>query len=295
MHPRALVVLALGVACVSTAAVFIRLADAPALVIAAWRLTFASLVLVPLALATSGQELRALSAADLRRALLSGTMLAAHFGLWISSLEYTSVASSVVLVTTHPLWVGMAAPIVLREKVSRRLRLGIIVAFAGGAVIGWGDMAIGRQAALGDLLAVGGAITAAAYFLIGRHLRARLSLLPYIALVYGTAAIVLLGAAVMSGSPLTGYPRQTWAYFALLAVVPQILGHSSFNWALQHLSTTFVAGTVLGEPLGSTLLAWRFLDESPPPTTIAGGALILTGLAVAALAESWQQREEVRL
>lgn len=284
--PRALAVLFFGVLCVSTAALFIRLADAPPLVTAAWRLTFASLILVPAALATARDELFALSRADLGRALAAGAMLALHFALWITSLEHTTVASSVVLVTTSPLWVGLAAPFVLKEGVSRQLHLGIVMAFAGGALIGWGDTAIGGTAVLGDALAVGGAIAVAGYFLIGRHLRARLRLLPYVALVYGTAAVLLMAAAILAGNRMTGYPASTWTCFALLALVPQILGHSSFNWALQHLSTTYVAGSVLGEPLGSTLLAWWILNEPPPPATIAGGTLILAGLAVATRAEA---------
>lgn len=253
---------------------------------ACWRMTIASLILVPASLTVARDELVGLSRSAVRAALLSGTALAIHFALWISSLDYTSVASSVVLVTTTPLWVGLAAPLFLKEGVSSRMRAGIGVAMAGGVIIGWGDASAAGTALWGDVLALGGALAAAAYFLLGRALRVRLSLLPYITVVYATAAVLLTAAAVLAGDPLVGYSYQTWLAFALLAVVPQLIGHSSFNWALQHLSSTFVAGTVLGEPLGSTLLAWWILDEAPPLSTVSGGSLILTGLIVAAQAES---------
>jgi drug/metabolite transporter (DMT)-like permease len=286
MHYRALVVLVFGVACLSTAAVLIRLADAPPLATAAWRLTLTSVVLAPLALATSRGDLRHLKFAELRWVLLAGGMLALHFALWITSLGLTSVASSVVLVTTNPLWVALAAPFVLHERPGRNLWLGIAVAFVGAAIIGWGDVAAGSSVALGDILAIGGAIAAASYFLLGRRMRGQLRLVPYVALVYGTAAVILLGAAILARQPLTGYPRATWLCFVGLAVVPQLLGHSSFNWALRHLSATMVAGAVLGEALGSTLLAWQVLSEPPPRLTVVGGSLVLAGLALAAWAES---------
>ncbi len=285
MERRAATVLVVGVVSVSTAAILIRLAEAPPLVTAAWRLSLASAIVVPTALVMARAELRALSAQDLKIALLSGSALAVHFALWIASLDHTSVASSVVLVTTTPLWVGLGAPFLLREAVSRSLMTGIAVAFLGGVVIGGGDLARGGGELYGDLLAVGGALAAAAYFMLGRRLRARLSLISYVALVYGAAAVVLVATALIAGEPLTGYPRQTWLSFALLAVVPQIIGHSSLNWALHHLSSTLVAGTVLGEPLGSTLLAWLILDEIPPGATLLGGVLILTGLTLAARGE----------
>jgi len=293
---RAAMVLVFGIACVSTAAVIFRQAEAPALAKAAWRLIFASAVLLPLALVRSRAALAGLSVADWRRAVLAGAALALHFGLWVPSLDYTSVASSVVLVTTHPFFVGLAAPFVLGERVGRKLATGIGLAFVGTAVVvvgdsgglsglAWGGGSAAR-AIVGDALALGGAVAAAAYFILGRQLRARLPLLPYVAVVYGIAAAILVGAAVAGGASLTGYPPATWGRLVLLALVPQILGHSSFNWALEHLSATFVAGAVLGEPIGGTLLAWWRLGERPPNPALAGGALILAGLAIAARGEA---------
>jgi len=286
LDATAVAVLTIGISCVSWAAVLIRLADAPPLAIAAWRLVLASVVVVPAALLLARDELRALAFPDVLRMAASGGVLALHFALWITSLEHTSVASSVVLVTTNPLWVALAAPVVLSEPVSRKMRLGVLLAFGGMVVVAGGDLAFARTALLGDMLALGGALAAAAYFLIGREVRRRVSLLAYVAVAYGTAAAVLTLAALASGTQLTGFERDTWAIFALLAVGPQLLGHSSFNWALRRLSATFVAASVLGESAGSAALAWLVLGEAPTRSTVAGGALILAGLLVAARAEA---------
>jgi len=307
---RAALVLVFGTLCVSTAAIFFRQADAPALVKATWRLLLATAILAPLAWATARDEIRALTRTDLRRALAAGAALAAHFALWVPSLDYTSVASSVVLVTTNPFFVGLAAPFVLGERVGRRLAAGIAMAFVGTTVIVLGDAGVGGGGVgsggtsggpasggslsltlLGDLLALGGAAAAAVYFLFGRHLRGRMGLVPYIAVVYGAAALMLAAVCVAAGLPLFGYSAWTWAMFLLLALVPQVLGHSSYNWALQHLSATFVAGAVLGEPIGSTLLAWLILGEVPTRATLAGGAMILTGLVIAARGEARRGRD----
>jgi drug/metabolite transporter (DMT)-like permease len=160
------------------------------------------------------------------------------------------------------------------------------LAFAGGVVIATGDRGAGSDALSGDLLAIGGAMAAAAYFLAGRRVRAQLDLLVYVALVYGVAALALWGTSLARGVALGPYSAFTWAMLILVAVVPQVLGHSSFNWALGHLSATYVSATVLGEALGSTLLAWWILGQQPPASTVAGGALILVGLWLASRAEA---------
>lgn len=270
--------IAIGIVAVSTASIFIRLAQAPALVIAAYRLTIAALILGPVAYFRYREELRSLTRVEIGLALASGLFLGLHFATWISSLEYTSVASSVVFASTAPLFVGLVAPIFLRERLSRPMIAGIIVSTVGGMVVGVGDFGSSRNELLGDLLAVGGAIFGAGYFLIGRRLRVRLSLIAYITLVYSTAAVFLLALAMGSGQRFTGYPTQTYLFLVLLATVPQLIGHSSFNWALRYLPATFVAVTILGEPIGSTILAYFILAEVPTPLKLLGGALILTGI-----------------
>jgi drug/metabolite transporter (DMT)-like permease len=283
--------LAIGIVAVSFASIFIRLAEAPSLVIAASRLTIASLILAPVALIRSKEELRALTKRDLQLALLSGLFLGLHFATWISSLEYTSVASSVVFVGTSPIFVGLASHFLLKERVSRQMFVGIPVSVLGGMIIGYGDFGLGARELFGDLLAIAGAVTVSGYLLVGRRLRPKLSLLSYIFLVYSTAAVFLIVLCLATGHTFSGYPRQTYLMFFLLAVVPQIIGHSSFNWALKYLPATFVGVSILGEPIGSTILAYFILNEVPTLTKIGGGVLILAGIYISSRAMSVAKAE----
>jgi drug/metabolite transporter (DMT)-like permease len=257
------------------------------LVIAACRLSIASLVLAPLALSRKRGELAALTRRELGLALFSGLFLSLHFATWISSLEYTSVASSVVLVTTTPLWVALLSPFTLREPVSRAQMIGMLVALVGGVVIGVSDS--GDSAAsnplLGDLLALAGAMMAASYILIGRRLRKKMSLVSYTFLVYGAAAVMLVIYMLVGGYSPLGYPAVTYLWFVLLALIPQLLGHSSINWALGYLSAASVSTILLGEPIGSTILAVILLNETPGIVKIFGAALILAGIYVVARGE----------
>ncbi len=278
--------LATGIVAVSFASIFIRLAEAPSLVIAACRLTIASLILAPAALIRAKEELRTLTRGDLQLALLSGLFLGLHFATWISSLEYTSVASSVVFVSTSPIFVGLVSHSLLKERVSPQMFLGIAVSMLGGMIIGYGDLGLGARELFGDLLAIAGAVMVSGYFLVGRRLRRQLSLLSYIFLVYATAAGFLVALCLLTGHPFSGYSRQTYLMFFLLAVVPQIIGHSSFNWALAYLPATFVGVSTLGEPVGSTILAYFILSEIPTLAKIGGGVLILAGIYVSSRAES---------
>jgi len=284
--------LATGIVAVSFASIFIRLAEAPSLVIAASRLTIASLILAPVAFIRGKEELRALTKGDLQLALLSGLFLGLHFATWISSLEYTSVASSVVFVSTSPLFVGLASHFLLKERVSRQMFVGIAISVVGGMIIGYGDFGLGMRELFGDLLAIAGAVAVSGYWLVGRRLRRQLSLLPYIFLVYATAAAFMIVLCLATGHSFSGYPRQTYLMFFLLAVVPQIIGHSSFNWALKYLPATFVVVSTLGEPVGSTILAHFILHEVPTVAKIGGGVLILAGIYISSRAESLAESEE---
>ncbi len=282
---------------VSTASIFIRFAqrEAPSLVIAALRLTFASLMLSPLALTRGRTELRRLTGRELALGLLSGAFLAVHFATWITSLEYTSIASSVVLVSTGPLWVALLSPLFLREPLTRPVLIGMLLALAGGTVIGLSDSCstqgglvcppfsefVQGQAFWGNFLALAGAWAVAGYLMIGRRLRAKVSLVPYIFLVYSVAAFVLLGIMFVAGQRPTGFAPQTYVWIALLALVPQLIGHSTYNWALRYLPAALVSITTLGEPIGSAVLAYFILQETPSLLTLVGGALILTGIYLA--------------
>jgi len=288
--------ISLGIAAVSTAAIFITYAQragAPSLVIAAYRLTIASLVLLPLVVRRHRAEAALLTRRTLGLALISGLFLGLHFATWISSLAYTSVASSLVMVSTSPLFVALISALGLRERLSAAMVGGMLVALAGGVAVGLSDACTRAgcpplaeffqgQAVYGDLLAVVGAMGAAVYLVIGRNLRASMSLTLYIFLTYGTAAIVLCLAVVAAGLPVAGYAPRTYLWFGLLALVPQLIGHTSFNWALRYLPATYVSVTVLGEPLGSTVLAFLFLRQTPSLLKILGGVLILGGILFAA-------------
>jgi drug/metabolite transporter (DMT)-like permease len=275
--------LLVGVLAVSTASTFIRAAqaDVTSLALAAWRLTFATLILAPFALTTQHKAWRELRRRDWWLMIASGAVLAVHFYTWITSLAMTSVAASVALVSTNPLFVGLLSYLVLKEPLNRRMVLGLFVAIVGSAVIGIEDAGGDSHRLWGDLLALSGAVAVAIYMLIGRRLRAGLSLLGYIFPVYGTAAVVLVVTALVAGVPLSGYPGSAWVWLVLVALIPQVIGHSSFNWALGHLPTTYVALAALAEPIGSTLLAWLVLDETPTWITLAGGGLILAGIGIA--------------
>lgn len=298
-----LIVISFGILAVSTASIFIRYAQesVPSLVIAAWRLTIASLVLAPIAYSRQRTELSSLKAKEWGLALAAGVFLALHFATWISSLEYTTVASSVVLVTTTPLWVALLAPFTIKEPITRLILLGMLLALVGGVIIGLSDacqVATGRLACpplsdfirgsafFGDILAVTGAVMAAGYVIIGRRLRSSMSLIGYIFIVYGMAAVVLVLIMLASGKSAFGYPASAYVWLVLLALIPQLLGHSSFNWALRYLSAAYVSITLLGEPIGTTILAYFLLGETPSGLKIIGAILILLGIYIASQNES---------
>lgn len=282
--------MALSILAISAAAVLFRAADAPPLPASAFRLLFATLMLLPFALWKARRELVALAARDWLGLVLVGLVLALHFGAWVASLDLTSVAASVVLVTLHPVFVAVLSRRLYGEGVSSRGYVGILLALGGGAIITWGDAQRGSDPLLGDVLALVGAFAAAAYFLAGRGYRQRLSLLAYVTPVYGVAALALLAGSLVLpspyGGPLTGYDARQLVLFVALAGVPMLLGHTVLNWALRYVSAPVIATTVLGEPVGATLLALAFLREVPAPLTLLGGAIVLAGIALVALAEA---------
>lgn len=288
--PRLYAGLLVGVVAVSWAAIFIRLADAPALSIAAWRLLLAALPVAAVAMLRHRKELLRLGGRDRLLLAVSGIALALHFATWIASLDRTTVASSVALVTTQPIWVALLAAAVLGERVSRRSALAIAVATAGGVIIGGADIAVSGSALIGDALAVIGAVCAAVYFVAGRRARPTLSLAGYVGVVYSIAAVALIAGAAAGRQPLTGFSARTWLMLALLALVPQLIGHSLLNWSLRYLSAPLVSVAILGEPVISTVLAIPILGEQPGPLRIAGAAITLLGVYLAIRAESTTQQ-----
>jgi drug/metabolite transporter (DMT)-like permease len=283
---------------VSTSSIFIRFAqeEAPSLVIAALRLTFATLLLAPIAILRHRQELKSLTRNELILGVFAGLFLGVHFATWISSLEYTTVASSVVFVSTGPLWVALLSPILLNERITRAAVAGLCVAILGGIIIALSDacswhnglrcpqmgQVLHGRAMWGNFLALAGAWAVSGYIIIGRKVRVKISLIPYIFLVYGIAAIALLVMMFAAGESPRGYPAQTYGWIFLLALIPQLIGHSTYNWALRYLTASVVAVTTLAEPIGSAVLAYIILEERPTQGVLLGGLFILIGIYLAA-------------
>lgn len=302
----AYLILGVGILAVSSASILIRIAqqEASSLVIAAYRLTIASLVLLPVTWFRNRAELRTIKGKNLWMLILAGGFLALHFATWITSLEWTSVASSVVLVSTAPLWVALASPIFLKERIPPVVWMGLGLALLGSVVVGLSSncaLESGRlmcdfgphfwngRSLVGNGLALVGGVCAAGYLVIGRRVRPFLPLPAYIFCVYGAAALGLLAIAAASGASFIGYvtaegfrifPPGVWLCLLGLALGPQLLGHSAYNWALRYIPATSVSVALLGEPIGTTLLAFLILHETPSWIELAGGGLILTGILI---------------
>jgi len=260
---------------VSASAIFIRLAEAPAVAIAFWRCALGVAVLLPPALIRRDAFPRGLA---MYAGIASGVALGAHFGFWISSLDYTSVAASVVLVSTQPVFVAVLAYLLFGERTTPLSFLGILVAVAGTAVIAF-DKTVGSAAFFGNVLALIGAVTVAVYVLIGRSSRTGgVGVLPYSIVVYSAAAATLLPVALILDVRLWGYSGETWFWLAAITAGPQLLGHTVFNWALRYVEASVISGTILAEPVVAALLAWLVLAERPGLLTIVGAAVVLAGL-----------------
>lgn len=273
--------LAAGVVAVSFAAVFIKLAAAPSLVIASYRMLFAWLILMPLTWWRFRDQFLAISRRNTLLMICSGVFLALHFATWISSFRYTSVASSTVLVSTQPIFAVVFSWLIFRERINRRQLTAIVIAIAGSIVIGLagGGQGVAEQAPLwGNTLALLGAVFAAGYFLCGKTVRRDVPLLPYVTVVYGVSALVLIAVTLGSGIELHSYGRYDYLLFLGLAVVCTVIGHSTLNWALAHLPATAVGVAVLGEPIGATFWAMTLFSEVPSGGQLLGGCLLLVGI-----------------
>ena len=284
--PAVLLAAVLGI---SVSGPLARLSHAPPLAIAAWRLGLSmGLISVVLIATGSWREYRSLARRDALIALGAGAVLALHFWSWITSITLTSVASSIVLVNLHPVVMIAGSAFFLREYPTRKQVVGIAVAMLGAFLVGYGDSgetAAASNALAGDLLALVGAVSVGAYYLVGRSLRQRLTLWPYVGLVYGACLAVVLLLAALTGVALWPQPPRELGIFAGIALGPMMLGHTGFNWSLRHVPAFVVSLALLAEPVGATLLA-AFLPsiaETPSAWTLAGGAVILGGLALGAI------------
>jgi drug/metabolite transporter (DMT)-like permease len=286
-HVSPLVALAVAVLAVSTSAILIRWSTAPPTVAAFYRVLFTVGLLAPLAFSRHGEHLRELGRQDAMAASATGLALAAHFAAWFQSVEWTSVAASVTLVQAQPLFVAAGAWALLDERLGARKLGGILVALAGMAAMSAGELLggalVGPRPLAGNALAVVGAVMMATYLLAGRSLRARIPLIPYVTVVYAICAVALGGFAAVHR--LMGYAPVEWLLFLGMAVGPGVFGHTVINWALEHVESSVVSVTLLGEPVGSTVLAVVLLAETPGVPTVAGGAVVLAGIYVTARAQ----------
>lgn len=274
-----LILIAVAVAAVSTSAPLIRVAAAPALAIALWRNVLASGALVPYALVTARRELLGLDGRQRRLTVVAGLLLAAHFATWVPSLSFTTVASSVALVATQPVWAALIARH-RGELVPKAAWIGIAVAMAGAVLLTGVDVQISTRALFGDLLAVAGGALAAAYVTVGAEVRATVSTTTYTTVCYATAAVALLAVCLVSGQQLWGYSSDTWWALAGLTVGAQLLGHSVFNRVLRTTSPTVVSVSILFEIVGATILAQLWFGETPPVAAIPAAALIAIGVVL---------------
>ncbi len=308
-RPAALpAVLALAVLGISISGPLARLADAPALAIATWRMFLALCVVAVMLLVTgSYREWRALARRDLWVALGAGALLAIHFWTWIASLGMTSIAASVLLVNLHPVVIVAGSALWLGEKPTRRQLGGLALALVGAIVVGAGDAlslssgsaadaggaaqagSAASRTMLGNALALVGALTVGLYYLAGRSLRQRLSLWPYVGLVYASCLVTLLLFAALTRTVLWPYGTSTLGIFAAIAIGPMLAGHTGFNWALRYVPAYLISLLLLLEPLGAGAIAWWLFDEVASGTVLVGGALVLAGLAWSVRAQDGSQ------
>jgi drug/metabolite transporter (DMT)-like permease len=300
-------ILTLGVLAVSMSAIFIRLARDSSLsahpafgvFVAAGRIALASLLTAPLGFVALQREYVTLDPQVRTRAvwlgIAAGVALAAHFAFWITSLSFTSVAASTAIVTTNPIWLSLFAWLVWKRVPTRGVMIGVGVSFVGGALVGFGDAGGSSgafpNAMLGNALALLGAFAVSAYYLLGRAAQQNgLSLSAYTAIAYSSAAVVLAPLPALFNVPYTGYPLETYLWIGLLGLVPQVIGHTSFNWAVRYLDPAIVTMVILLEPIGSALAAVVLFREVPGALTILGAALLLLGVFIAVRSPSSQSQ-----
>ena len=280
-------VLGVGLLAVSSGSILIKFtSDVPPVMIATYRLVFSTVILIFIA-KIKGVVLDKLSKKELFLCMLSGFFLAMHFITWITSLSYTSVASSVVLVTTSPIFVGILSFLILKEKQNMYLIVGIVLSILGSVILTLGDSGlqgleiVNKKVFIGDMLALTGGLMVSFYLLIGSKLRNNINLLTYIISVYGFAAVILVIISFATGLKFTGYESKSYIFMLLLAILPQLIGHTSYNWALKHLKSSMVAITATGEPIGATILAYLLLNEKLIFTQFIGIVLIFASIVIA--------------
>lgn len=274
------IALLVGIAAVSTAAIFVKLSNAPSSIIAFYRLLFAFLILSVPTLLNYRKEFGYLTKKDILYSAISGVFLAFHFIAWFESLNYTSVASSVVLVTLQPIFAMLGIYIFFKEKIPIVGIVGALLAVLGSFIIGWGDLRVGGQALYGDLLAILAAVLVTGYWLFGQSLRKKVSVLVYTFLVYGAGTITLFFYNISLDLKFLNYDTYNWKLFLALAIIPTIFGHTVFNWAIRYINAAAISIAILIEPIGAILLAYIFLGEIVIFTQLLGGTVIFLGILI---------------
>lgn len=288
MNLKTVLILTMAVVSISFAAIFVRFCyDTPPIIIATYRLTFASVIIL-IFFKSKGYSFNKVSKRDLKLSIISGIFLSLHFYTWFTSIKLTSIASSVVLVTTSPIFVGIFSYIFLKEKQSINIVLGIILSISGSIILTLGDFDtanisdFSKNALIGDVFAIFGSISAAVYIMIGSKVRDNLDIIPYITITYTTSAITLIFASIITNQSFFGYDKVSYLNMFLLAVIPQLIGHTSLNWALKHIKSSMVAISTLGEPIGSSILAYFIFRETIDKFQLIGIVLIFTAIIIAA-------------
>jgi len=276
IHPY--IPIAIGVISVALSAIFVKLANADAEVIAFYRMFFSVLIMAPLFFWKYTAEIKRLTKRDWLFSGIAGIFLAFHFILWFDSLNYTSVASSTVLVTLQPLFAFAGTYFFFKERLSIKTILSGLVAIGGSVLISWGDFKISGTALYGDMLALIACALVTAYLLFGQDVRKRLSLVTYTFVVYGISTVTLFFYILIKGGSFGPYPANEWLWFLLLAIVPNLLGHTLFNWSLKYVSTNVISIAILFEPIGAAILAFYVFNEYLIATQVIGGLIVIAGI-----------------
>jgi drug/metabolite transporter (DMT)-like permease len=277
--------LAIGVISVSTSAILVKFSSSPSGVIAFYRLFLSVLLLLPLFLTRYVAELRLITKRDWIYSMIAGIFLALHFILWFESLNYTSVASSTVLVTLQPLFAFIGTYFIFKEKISFMTIISGVIAIVGSAIISWGDFRISGSALFGDFLALFACALVTVYLMFGQTVRKRLSLITYTFIVYSFSSITLFLYVIIRNESFIPTQSSDWLYFFLLALIPTLLGHSLFNWTLKWISTSTISMAILFEPVGAIILAYYLLDEGLIWSQIIGGLIVIGGISLFVLDE----------
>lgn len=261
-------------------AIFVKLATAEAGVIAFYRMLFSVLIMFPLFYMKYRHEVKDLTKKDWIYSTIAGVFLALHFIFWFESLNYTSVASSTVLVTLQPIFAFIGTYLFFKEKISWQALLSAMVAISGSIIISWGDFQIGGTAFYGDMLALLGCAFITTYLLFGQDVRQRLSLITYTFIVYSISTVALFFYVLIKGESFGPHPAMDWVWFLLLAIIPNLFGHTLFNWSLRWVSTNVISIAILFEPVGAAIMAYYIFNETLSMTQIIGGSIVIIGIGL---------------